>query len=203
MKKILFLFLLSIQAQAQMPVILSEKDRATVIDEILEDRMTNLLPQLMRNEGIQMWVIISREYNEDPIMKTMLPATWLSARRRTIMVFYDNGTDVERLAIARYDVGKLLKGEWNLNTHPDQWDALVKVIHEKNPKNIGLNFSAFYGHADGLTYTEHSELMQKLSESDKAKIVSASKLAVNWLETRTEREKIISIIRFHGYRIRL
>lgn len=193
MKKILFLSLLCLQAwsQGSIPLILSEKVRATVIDEILEDRMTNLLPQLMRNEGIEMWVIISREYNEDPVMKTMLPATWLSARRRTIMVFYDNGKEVERLAIARYDVGKLLKGEWNLNTHPDQWDALVKVIREKKPKNIALNFSKHYGHADGLTFTEHTEFTEKLTDTEKAKIVSASKLAVNWLETRTEREIVL------------
>ncbi|GAB3522795.1 M24 family metallopeptidase [Emticicia fontis] len=180
-------------SQTTIPRILSERERATVIDEILEDRMTNLLPQLMRKEGIDMWVLISREYNEDPVMKTMLPSVWLSARRRTIMVFFDKGAKegVERLAIARYDVGNLLKGEWDLNTNPDQWDALVKVIKEKNPKKIGLNFSKYYAHADGLTYTEQKELMEKLPVEFQSKVVSASNLAVNWLETRTEREMII------------
>ncbi|HEY1055329.1 MAG TPA: M24 family metallopeptidase [Emticicia sp.] len=180
-------------SQTTFPRILSERERATVIDEILEDRMTNLLPQLMRKEGIDMWVLISREYNEDPVMKTMLPSVWLSARRRTIMVFFDKGAKegVERLAIARYDVGNLLKGEWDLNTNPDQWDALVKVIKEKNPKKIGLNFSKYYAHADGLTYTEQKELMEKLPVEFQSKVVSASNLAVNWLETRTEREMII------------
>ena len=198
MKKILlFVFCcLTIPAAfSQIPTsrILSERERATVIDEILEDRMTNLLPQLMRKEGIDMWVLISREYNEDPVMKTMLPSVWLSARRRTIMVFFDKGTKegVERLAIARYDVGNLLKGEWDLNTNPDQWDALIKVIREKNPKKIGLNFSKYYAHADGLTFTEQKELMEKLPAEFQNRIVSASDLAVNWLETRTEREMII------------
>ncbi|RFS14015.1 M24 family metallopeptidase [Emticicia sp. C21] len=180
-------------AQTSIPRILSERERATVIDEILEDRMTNLLPQLMRKEGIDMWVLISREYNEDPVMKTMLPSVWLSARRRTIMVFFDKGAKegVERLAIARYDVGNLLKGEWDLNTNPDQWDALIKVIKEKNPRKIGLNFSKYYAHADALTYTEQKELMEKLPAEFQSKIVSAANLAVNWLETRTEREMII------------
>jgi hypothetical protein len=63
--------------------ILSPREQAVVIDEILADRVNNLLPQLMEKAGIDMWVIISREYNEDPIIKTFLPATWLSARRRT------------------------------------------------------------------------------------------------------------------------
>lgn len=198
MKKILlftiyFGLVIPLFSQSFIPRILPERERATVIDEILEDRMTNLLPQLMRKEGIDMWVLISREYNEDPVMKTMLPSVWLSARRRTIMVFFDKGEKegVERLAIARYDVGNLLKGEWDLNTNPDQWDALVKVIKDKNPKKIGLNFSEHYAHADGLTYTEHKEFMAKLPAVFQTKIVSAANLAVNWLETRTEREMII------------
>ena len=66
--------------------VLNPRDQALVIDEILADRINNLLPQLMEKAGIDMWVIISREYNEDPIIKTVLPATWLSARRRTIIV---------------------------------------------------------------------------------------------------------------------
>jgi Xaa-Pro aminopeptidase len=189
---ILFLFLLFSELNAQTyPVILPEKKRAEVIDDILEDRMTNLLPKLMRKEGIDMWIIISREYNEDPVMKTMLPSVWLSARRRTIFVFFDNGQSVERLAIARYDVGNLLKGEWDLNTYPDQWDALIKTIEQKKPKKIGLDFSKNYGHADGLTYTEHEELMKKLPQAEKAKVVSAENLAVGWLETRTEKEVVL------------
>lgn len=179
----------SVHAQS-VPVILPEKERAAVVDDILEDRIENLLPTLMRRQGIDMWVIISREYNEDPVMKTMLPSTWLSARRRTIMVFFDPGTGkpLDKLAIARYDVGTLLKGEWDISSNPDQWDALGKVIQEKKPKKIGLNYSKNYGHADGLTFNEHEEFLQKLPKDFHAKVVSAEKLAVSWLETRTEKE---------------
>ena len=71
----IFIFLASSTfATAQketMPEILSIEDQSRVIDDILEDRLDNLLPELMRREGVDMWVIISREYNEDPIMKTM------------------------------------------------------------------------------------------------------------------------------------
>lgn len=175
------------------PTILTERARAEAIDAILEDRFENLLPQLMRREGVDMWVIISREYNEDPVMKTMLPSTWLSARRRTIMVFYDPGGEkpLDKLAIARYDVGTLLKGEWDLSSNPDQWDALVKVIQQKNPKQIALNYSKNYAHADGLTYTEQQEFMQKLPKAFQTRVTSADRLAVAWLETRTEKEMAI------------
>ncbi|MFT4031330.1 MAG: M24 family metallopeptidase [Siphonobacter sp.] len=184
--------LLSLSSFAQ-TVVLNERSRASIVDEVLEDRLENLLPKLMQREGIDMWVIISREYNEDPVMKTMLPSTWLSARRRTIMVFYDpgEGKPLEKLAIARYDVGTLLKGQWDLTANPDQWEALIKVIQEKNPKKIGLNYSRFYGHADGITYTEQAELMKKLPKTFHARLQSADKLAIAWLETRTEKEMVL------------
>jgi hypothetical protein len=177
----------------KIPVVLPERERAAVIDNILEDRFENLLPALMRREGIDMWIIISREYNEDPVMKTMLPSVWLSARRRTIMVFYDpgNGKPLDKLAIARYDVGTLLTGEWDISSNPDQWDALMKVIKAKNPKKIGLNYSATYAHADGLTFTEREEFMQKLPKEYHAKVTSGEKLSIGWLETRTEKEMTI------------
>ena len=134
-------------ATAQAPAktfILSERERARFVDDVLEDRFSNLLPQLMRREGIDMWVLISREYNEDPVLKTMLPSTWLSARRRTIMVFFDAGAEkgLEKLAIARYDVGNLLKGAWDIDVRPNQWDALVDIIRQRNPKK---NRPEFFG----------------------------------------------------------
>ena len=66
---------------AQYPVILTQRDQAKVIDDLLEDRLRTLLPDLMRREGFDMWVVISREYNEDPVIETLLPATWMAARR--------------------------------------------------------------------------------------------------------------------------
>jgi Xaa-Pro aminopeptidase len=176
--------------QNPLPGILPERDRARIVDEILEDRIDNLLPQLMRREGIDMWVLISREYNEDPVMKTILPSTWLSARRRTMMAFYDpgEGKPIEKIAIARYDVGKLLKGTWDLDVYPEQWEALKSTIEQRNPKKIGLNTSENFGLADGLPHTEYLEFMKHLPKKYHGRVVSAENLAVAWLETRTERE---------------
>ena len=180
---ILFAGNLNLAAQVY-PTILDQRQRAQVINEVLADRFEHLLPQLMRREGFDMWILISREYNEDPVMKTMLPAEWISARRRTVMVFSDNGVEVEQLAIARYDVG-LLKASWNLNVYPDQWDALIETITKRNPKKIGINYSPNYAHADGLSHYEYDQLITRIPDPFKAKIHSAEKLAVAWLETRT------------------
>jgi len=170
--------------------VLSEREQSKIIDEVLEERFTTILPALMERTGIDMWVIISREYNEDPVLRTMLPSTWLSARRTTMLVFsYNPGQkQVDRLAIARYDVGSAIKAAWDMKKFPDQWDALVNLIKQKNPARIGINTSVHFGHADGLDHTHYEMLMRKLPATYQSKVVSAEPLAVGWLETRTPRE---------------
>ena len=190
MKKILLFFFLLISVISLRAQVLSPREQSVVIDEILAERINTLLPSLMNRSGIDMWVIISREYNEDPVLKTFLPSTWLSARRRTIIVFYhDSAKKVfDKLAIARYDVGETIKSSWDTKKFPDQWDALTDIINTRNPKKIGINTSRVFGHADGLDHTDYLEFMKKLSGAQQAKVVSAENLAVSWLETRTERE---------------
>lgn len=170
--------------------ILPERERAQLKDEILADRFNNLLPKLMDDTNIDMWLVISREYNEDPVMKTMLPATWLNARRRTILVFYRNKEDnsIEKLAVARYDVGENITSAWDKEKQPDQWARLLEIIEERNPQKIGINYSEYFGIADGLVKTDYEELLEALPQSMEDKLVSAEKLAIAWIETRTEKE---------------
>ena len=170
--------------------ILNEKDRAILRDEIIEDRFNNLLPKLMDETNIDMWVVISREYNEDPVIKTMLPSVWLNARRRTILVFYRDKAKntIEKLAVARYDVGKNIKSAWNKEEEPNQWKALNRIIEERNPTKIGVNISKHFALADGLVKTDHDEFLENLSKANQKKVVSAEKLAIGWIETRTPKE---------------
>ena len=173
--------------------ILPENERARVIDEILADRFNNLLPELMDKADIDMWILISREYNEDPVLRTMLPSTWLNARRRTILLFHRNKAKntIEKLAVARYNVGENIVSAWDKEKEPDQWQRLMQLIEERNPSKIGLNFSKDHNIADGLDKTDYDEFMQNLPKKHHKKVVSAEQLAVRWIETRTEREMII------------
>ncbi|GGG57998.1 Xaa-Pro aminopeptidase [Bizionia arctica] len=159
-------------------------------DAILKDRFENVLPKLMDENDIDMWLVIGREYNEDPVMRTMLPATWLNARRRTILVFYQNKTTntTERLAVARYDVGENITSAWDKEKQANQWARLVELIEERDPKTIGINVSEHYGIVDGLVKTDYTELMDILPAKYEARIVSAEKLAIGWIETRTSKE---------------
>ena len=188
MKKIFVLFfLLTLPLNSQ---ILSEKKRAQKINQILKNRYENVLPGLMDKTGIDMWILISREYNEDPVLKTMLPAEWLNARRRTILVFYRDkeNNSLDKLAVARYNFGENILSAWDKEKQPDQWKRLNEIIEDKNPKKIALNYSKYFNIADGLDKTDYDEFIQNISKKNKAKIVSAQKLATAWIETRTEDE---------------
>jgi hypothetical protein len=177
-------------AQDGVPAILSMKERAEIVDRWLEIRFETVLPRLMRRENVDMWVIVAREYNEDPVIETMLPATWLAARRRTILVFFDRGEaqGVERLAVARYDIGKSIQGMWKPEEVPDQLERLRQVIEERDPKAIALNRSKTFALADGLTDAEHDSLLEALPPKYEERIVSGERLAIGWLETRTPEE---------------
>ncbi|MDG2376409.1 MAG: M24 family metallopeptidase [Woeseiaceae bacterium] len=172
------------------PKVLSMRDRADTIDMLLKDRVETVLPALMRKTSIDMWIIISREYNEDPVIKTFLPARWHAARRTTVLMITDpgDGQPLETLSVSRYAVGEIFAGAWNKEEDGEQWAHLGRLIAERDPDRIGLNFSETWGHADGIAHTEYELFRAALSERLHSRIVSAEKLAVGWLETRSPAE---------------
>ena len=175
------------------PNILPMRERAAVIDRWMDVRVETVLPMLMRRAGIDLWVIISREYNEDPVLRTFLPSTWQSARRRTILMIYDPGGDapLETLAIARYDVGSTFRKAWDKELHGDQWKRLADLIAERNPDRIGLNYSSTFALADGITRTEYELFNEALAPALRDRVTSAEELAIGWLETRTPDEMAV------------
>ena len=193
MRKILILFtalfITNINAQDILPL----KERAAFINKLQKERLNKLLPQLMEKTDIDMWVLIAREYNEDPIIKTMLPPTWLNARRTTILVFsLDKKTkNFESVAIARYAFGDNIPSIWDKDKQPNQWEALKDYIVSKNPEKIGLNMSSYESLADGLSKYHYDQLYNVLSPKFRKKITSAEDLAIAWLETRTDLEMTV------------
>jgi len=193
MRKILILFtalfITNINAQDILPL----KERAAFINKLQKERLNKLLPQLMEKTDIDMWVLIAREYNEDPIIKTMLPPTWLNARRTTILVFsLDKKTkNFESVAIARYAFGDNIPSIWDKDKQPNQWEALKDYIVSKNPEKIGLNISSYESLADGLSKYHYDQLYNVLSPKFRKKITSAEDLAIAWIETRTDLEMTV------------
>ncbi len=188
--KLLIIFT-PVLVNAQMVKILDMEDRAKVRDQWLKERFETVMPTLMEREGIDMWILISREYNEDPVLKTMLPANWLAARRTTMLIIYYDGKNVETLACARYDVGEVFKKAWDKEKEPDQWKRLAEIIKERNPNKIAVNKSDHFGLADGISATHLEQLKSVLTTQQQKKLVSGERLAIGWLETRTTSEMVV------------
>lgn len=172
------------------PPVLPLRERARLQDRILAERLDRIVPALMREQKIDMWVLIAREYLEDPVVATMLDAENMHARRRTILLFTDpgGGKPIERLTVSRYGLANLFKPAWVPEQEPDQWRQLGKLIAERNPRKIAINSSAASQFADGLTLSQYEGLVAALSPALRERIVRTDELAVGWLETRTPSE---------------
>ncbi|HXG88876.1 MAG TPA: M24 family metallopeptidase [Vicinamibacterales bacterium] len=168
--------------------VLTHREQAPLIKGWIQKRFDTVLPQLMSRAGIDMWVIVSREYNDDPTFRSMSPLNTYSSRRRTILVFINpgGGKPVERLSIGRFDYDGLFKV---VPTHNDaQYEGLAKLVAEREPKVIGINESDAWNHADGLTANEKRRLMTALGPKYTPRVKSAEMLAVGWLETKLPEE---------------
>lgn len=151
-------------------------------DQLLEQRLGSIVPDLMRRHGFEAWVIVAREYNEDPVAATMLPATWLStARRRTILAFKDWGAS--RAAVARYPVGPF-PSVWDPASNPDQWSALAAYLDDVTGP-IAVDTSEVFALADGLSATQAEAMRQTFAGRG---LAPADPLAIGWLETRLPEE---------------
>ena len=178
------------QSRPTMPQILPLRDRAKLENAILKERLDTIVPKLMREQKVAMWVLMAREYFEEPVVATMLNAESLHARRRTILVFYDpgQGRPIERLTVSRYGLGGLFAPAWDPDKEPDQWRAVADLIAARNPANIAINTSALSAFADGMTLSQHGEMMKALPAQFRPRVVSGEKLAIGWLETRSPME---------------
>jgi Xaa-Pro aminopeptidase len=177
-------------AAPAMPAILSPRERAAVENRILAERLDTIIPQIMRAEGVDLWLLVAREYFEEPVVATMLDAENMHARRRTILIFFDpgNGKPVERLTVSRYGLGGLFAPAWNPADQPDQWAAVSQIIAARDPKRIAINSSDLYQFADGMTLSQYERFMAALPAPLQARVVTGEGLAIRWLETRTPAE---------------
>ncbi len=163
------------------------REQYALFDEILKERIHSLMPRLMKECGVEMWVVISREYNEDPLFKTLVPSLVKNASRTTCLVFcLDRDGTYEALNVSRPN--PRLDGFYRqaMNRKDDVFEALNHLIAGKKPAKVHVNISNECAMADGLSKNLYDHLQLALCGS--VPLVSAEALAVRWIETRTPRE---------------
>lgn len=169
--------------------VLPERERVAVINRILQERLETVLPALMRETGFDMWLVVNREYVEDPVYLSLVPAPVFHARRLTMLVIADpgEGKPLDLMTVGRYPIGSY-RAVWEGGDEAKQWARLAEVVGERNPKRIGINASRDWSFGDGLTAGLRDLLMESLGTDLAARTSSAEALAVRWLETRTPLE---------------
>jgi Xaa-Pro aminopeptidase len=178
------------EATPALPQILPLRERAEVIDRLLAERLDTVIPRLMREEGVALWLIMAREYFEEPVIATMLDAESFHARRRTILIFHDpgNGEPVERLTVSRYGLAGLFEPAWDPAQQPEQWKAVADIIAARDPANIAINVSDATRFGDGMTKSQYDAMMAALPGEYHDRVISGERLATRWLEVRTPAE---------------
>ncbi|MDQ8153322.1 MAG: M24 family metallopeptidase [Gemmatimonadota bacterium] len=179
----------------------------------LETRMQTVLPALMRANGFDMWIVPMREYAEDPVFSSMVSPTTFSARRRTIYVVFDrcsasgrtdpgDGSCLERIALGGSSQG----GVWEArrSTLPveaavggrqaelwgdEQWTLLKRIVEERNPRVIGINYSRTFAFSDGLTHGEYLGMTEALGDRWNARLKPAEELPLQFIASRVADEE--------------
>ncbi len=172
----------------QIPHVLTLREQATFYNTSLKVRLEQIVPEIMREEGIDLWLVICRENNEDPVYRSLVPFTTLYASRLQMLVFHDRGSaGFERFSVNFRQMGEWYKSVWD-PAKMDQWARLAEVIRERNPKVIGIDESEEDQYGDGLTASLKARLVTAIGPEYARRVKSAARVAVRVLERRTPDE---------------
>ena len=163
-------------------------DQNCIKDEILAERL-ELAESLMKESGVDAWIIASREYNEDPLFHALTPAHFPTARRITLLVLgFENGQYVRYCVnLPDAELEKYYTQDYDRHNET-QMEALTRVLTRMNPSNIAINVSDHYAYTDGLSVGLYRLMMKELPKEFTDKFISADGIGVRLLETRTQKE---------------
>ncbi len=177
------------------------REQAVIQQEWLRIRLDSILPRLMREHGVGMWILPMREYNEDPVFWSIVSPTTMAARRRTIYAFCDRGAagGVDRVAIGGSSQGGLYRVVRDANARPgaagaqvrlaepfgpEQWKLLAPVVKACDPKTIAVNISHTHAFSDGLSAGEWEQLQKAIPAPYNARVIRRERLAVDYIAQR-------------------
>ena len=150
---------------------------------IRKDKFDLVLPNAMRDTGIDMWIVMFKEGHYDPLYEDLgrgYPG------RVAFYVFTDRGGDrIERAALGVE--GRTLEGCRAYDRVEGEYD-LKAFVAERSPRNIGVNMSEEMGSADGLSHTAYLELAKTLGEPWASRLVSAERLVSAFRNRRVATE---------------
>jgi Xaa-Pro aminopeptidase len=167
-----------------MPKLLSQREQANVREKWLKTRLDTLLLPMMKRHGIAMWIVVNEEFKSDPVTEHIVPVIPMVGRR-DLFIFTDKGDKLERIALLRYEEERL-RDHYELVMPPrDKFgETLKKIVDERAPKTIALNYGGTRGQQSGLSYDAYKFLTEALGPDNEKKFVSSADLLTEFFDTR-------------------
>ena len=172
-----------------LPKLLSMREQQDVRETWLKKRLDTMLLPMMRQQKVDMWIVVNEEFHADPVTAYIAPPLPYVGRR-DFFIFADRGGDkLDRLALVRYPE-EHLKNFFEILNPPgkDIPATLHRIVEERNPKTIALNMGGTRGAATGLTSDALKFLTETLGQDYATRFVSASPLIVEYMDTRLPEE---------------
>lgn len=118
-----------------MEKIIPLREQAALRDGWLKKRLQTVIPEAMAEAGVDMWIVLSREHNEDPVLKALLPATAFYVVWQTMLVFSrQKDGSVECLAIGMRGLDPYYLSVWERGQET-VWQALRRVVSQRDRSN--------------------------------------------------------------------
>lgn len=157
---------------------------------IRKQRIQNLLPAAMERAGVDAWVVICRENNNDPLA---VHVGGENAGGTAAFLFFRQGKSVRSIAISPPGEATALREQKIHDTvivlppGPGVWEVLVDQVKIVDPKTIAIN-SSQRAAADGLSFTQRRALEAALGADLTKKLVSSEELVTEWLSVKLPEE---------------
>jgi hypothetical protein len=164
---------------------------------IRNDKLDLILPEVMREHGIDMWIHVTRAGDPDPMQYEFgnthgyLVFTDLGDRIERAMfggVFYGSGA-VEKIEVeASTELSRAISGYDFGNVDFAVYDEIREFVAARNPKTIAVNFSEWLAVADGISHTQYKQLERILGPDLSSRIVSAERVITDFRSRRVALE---------------
>ncbi len=174
------------------PRVLPMRERADVIYRVLQKRLETILPAAMREQGLDMWLILCQEDDLDPVFQHLIPLdTWCPILQ--MLIFFDRGPGegIEKINLSQTNMRDLFAKPWGGKLEGEQWELLVQIIEQRDPGTIGINTGSVEWAAGGLTHNLYTQLCERLPERYRERLVSAEPAATRFLSTLTDDEVLL------------
>jgi Xaa-Pro aminopeptidase len=169
------------------PKLLPWSQQIGVREQWLTKRHQMILP-MMREHGIDMWIVVNEEFHDDPLTQYIAPPRPY-AGGRDFFVFVDTGEKgLRKIAITGF-AEENLKQFFESPDEPRPADKVLPELYEQyKPQKVALSFGARRGVQRSLTYDTYNLIAEKMGADAAQHFVPAADLIEEYLDTRIPEE---------------